>query len=87
MALISVPLSCALAISSGADPMSGLLSASYGPLMGGLFGGSNYNILGPAGALVNILNSLSFEYGPEILPYIAIGSGIIFMAVYFLKIE
>jgi len=53
----------------------------------GFWGGSNYNILGPAGALVNILNSLSFEYGPEILPYIAIGSGIIFMAVYFLKIE
>jgi SulP family sulfate permease len=67
--------------------MSGLLSACYGPFMGGLFGGSDYNILGPAGALVNILSKLSFENGAYILPYIAIGTGIISLIVYYLKIE
>jgi SulP family sulfate permease len=67
--------------------MSGLLTACYGPIMGGLFGGSDYNILGPAGALVNVLNKLSFENGPEILPFIAIGTGIVSLIVYFLKIE
>lgn len=36
--------------------MMGLSTAIYGPIAGGLLGGSNYNILGPAGALVNILS-------------------------------
>ena len=64
VSLVSIPLSCALAIASGGTPMMGLSSAIYGPAIGGLVGGSNYNILGPAGALVNILNKLSFENGP-----------------------
>lgn len=64
VALVSIPLSCALAIASGATPMMGLSAAIYGPAIGGLVGGSNYNILGPAGALVNILHKLSYENGP-----------------------
>ena len=59
VSLVSIPLSCALAIASGATPMMGLSAAIYGPAVGGLVGGSNYNILGPAGALVNILNRLA----------------------------
>ena len=34
--------------------MMGLISAIFGPGVGGLIGGSHYNVLGPAGALVNI---------------------------------
>jgi SulP family sulfate permease len=67
--------------------MQGLTAAVYGPLMGGLFGGSNYNILGPAGALVNILNKFSTDYGPEIIPLMAFYSGIMSMFVYLLGIE
>ena len=54
VALVSIPLSTALAIASGVTPMMGLISAIFGPAVGGLIGGSHYNILGPAGALVNI---------------------------------
>jgi MFS superfamily sulfate permease-like transporter len=65
----------------------GLATAIYGPLIGGLIGGSNYNILGPAGALVNILNKLSFDNGIKILPYIAIGSGILSLFILLFKLE
>jgi sulfate permease, SulP family len=56
--LVSLPLSTALAIASGAEPMQGISTGIWGSGMGGLFGGSNYNILGPAGALVNNLSEL-----------------------------
>jgi MFS superfamily sulfate permease-like transporter len=58
VALVSIPLSTALAIASGATPIMGLSAAIYGPCISGIIGGSNYNILGPAGALVNIINGL-----------------------------
>lgn len=67
--------------------MMGLSAAIYGPAIGGLIGGSNYNILGPAGALVNILHTFSFNNGIEIIPWIALGAGILSLLVYILKLE
>ena len=87
VALISIPLSCALAIASGATPMMGLSAAIYGPAVAGLLGGSNYNILGPAGALVNILNRLSLENGREIIPWVAFFAGVLSLGVWALKLE
>jgi SulP family sulfate permease len=87
VAFVSIPLSCALAIASGATPMMGLSSAIIAPAIQGLLGGSHYNILGPAGALVNILLKFSTNYGPEIIPILAFLSGIIIMGVYLLHLE
>merc|ERR1719265_1489198 len=77
VAFISLPLSIALAIASGATPVMGLCAAMYGPLIQGVLGGSEYNILGPAGALVNILQNLAVSYGTHIIPYVAIVAGVI----------
>jgi SulP family sulfate permease len=41
----------------------------------GIFGGSAYNILGPAGALVNVLNKLSAVHGADIIPIVALFGG------------
>ena len=87
VALVSVPLSSALAMASGSTPMHGLTTAIYGPAIQGLIGGSNYNILGPAGALVNILNKYAVTYGAEIIPILAIVGGIISLFVYLFKLE
>ena len=67
--------------------MQGIMAGIYGPMMGGLFGGSNYNILGPAGALVNNLSKLSGEHGRDIIPMVALGCGILSFFVYLLKLE
>ena len=63
VAFISLPLSTALSIASGGTPIMGLATAAFGPFIGGMLGGSQYNILGPAGALVNILNALTVKQG------------------------
>lgn len=65
VSLVSIPLSTALSMASLCTPMMGLSAAIYGPAVGGLIGGSDYNILGPAGALVNILSRLVNENGGE----------------------
>lgn len=87
VALVSVPLSAALAIASGCTPMMGLATAIFGPGIGGLVGGSNYNILGPAGALVNINAALVFDNGPQIIPAVAIVTGLLTLLVWVLKLE
>jgi SulP family sulfate permease len=87
VALVSIPLSCALAMASGGTAMMGLSTAIYGPAIGGVLGGSHYNILGPAGALVNILSTLVNHNGPEIIPLVAFWGGILSFCVYLSKLE
>lgn len=84
---MSVPLSTALAMAAGATPMMGLMTGIYGPMIGGLLGGSHYNILGPAGALVNILHTYSHNNGVKIIPMLAIGSGTLSGIVWLLSME
>lgn len=67
--------------------MAGISASIYGPLMGGLFGGSNYNILGPAGALVGNLCHLSYINGPAIIPMVAIMSGMFSLLVWVFKLD
>jgi SulP family sulfate permease len=54
----------------------GLVSAAWGGLFHASLGGSSFNIIGPTGALSGILSSNAVRYGPEILPFLAILSGV-----------
>ena len=88
VALVSVPLSVALAIASGCTPTMGMSTAIYGPAVSGMIGGSAYNILGPAGALVNINNKLVMDNeGTQIIPYVAITAGMMTLFVWLLGLE
>jgi len=60
----------------------GLTTAIYGPFIQGFMGGSAYNILGPAAALVNVLNRASAENGAEIIPITAIFGGVMGLFVF-----
>lgn len=91
VALISVPLSIALSIASGAGPLPGLIAGIWGTLIGSIFIGSNYNIIGAAGALTTVLfaSTLSapLELGPAVLPLLALLSGVIILIIWLLKLE
>jgi SulP family sulfate permease len=87
VALVAIPLSVALSIASGATPIMGLSTGIFAPCIAGIIGGSNYNILGTAGALANLINGLVSENGVEIVPLVAIVTGIFSGIVYFLKLE
>ena len=57
VALVSIPLSISLAVASRVNPVQGIITAIWAGLVASLFGGSNYNIIGPTGALSGIIAS------------------------------
>jgi SulP family sulfate permease len=87
VALISVPLSVALSIASGAGPIPGLITGVWATLIASLFASSNYNIIGPAGALATVLFGLQAvtEFGPAILPILAIATGVLLLLMWALN--
>ncbi|MFZ2887024.1 MAG: SulP family inorganic anion transporter [Minisyncoccia bacterium] len=86
VALISTPLSLALSIASGAGPVPGLITAVWATAIAAFLCSSNYNIIGPAGALTTVLFaavlSAPDEVGPAILPVLAITSGAIIFCIW-----
>jgi sulfate permease, SulP family len=87
VALVSVPLSLALAIASGATPVQGIITAFWAGLFGAYFGGSNYNVIGPTGALSGLLLAYALTYGHDTLPFVALISGLMILACYILKLD
>ncbi|MBP1672866.1 MAG: inorganic anion transporter, sulfate permease (SulP) subfamily protein [Bacteroidetes bacterium] len=87
VAFISIPLSLALAIASGATPVQGIITAFWAGLIGAFLGGSPFNIIGPTGALSGILISFAITNGSFALPIIAIVAGIIIFLFYIFKFD
>ncbi|MFA5994368.1 MAG: SulP family inorganic anion transporter [Parcubacteria group bacterium] len=92
VAVVSIPLSIALSIASGAGPVPGIITGFWATVVAGIFGGSRYNVVGPAGALTSILfavtaGSIVGVTGPWILPILAMLSGLFILLAYFLKGE
>lgn len=85
--LVSIPLSMALGIASGAGPVTGLITAVVSGGVAGFFSSSAFNIVGPAGALAGLLMRYSMIYGPEILPWLSLVSAIIVFVVTALKLH
>jgi SulP family sulfate permease len=87
VSLISLPLAVTLAVASHASPVQGVITAIWAGLISALFGGSNYNIIGPTGALSGLLSSYAILHGANILPTLAILSGILIFGAYLFKLE
>jgi SulP family sulfate permease len=87
VALVSLPLSVSIAVASGATPVMGIITAIWGGLIASIFASSNYNIMGPAGALTAILAMHALSYGPSTLPTLAIMSGIMILVAYLLRLD
>lgn len=56
--------------------MAGILTAFYCGLAGAIFGGSEFNIVGPTGALSGLLAAAASAYNPLILPWLSILGGL-----------
>ncbi len=87
VAFVSIPLSVSLAVASQATPVEGILTAIWAGLMASIFGGSNYNIVGPAGALTGILAAFALTYGASLLPMLAVVTGIFILISWVFKLE
>ena len=87
VSLISLPLAVTLAVASHATPVQGVITAIWAGLLSSIFGGSNYNIIGPTGALSGLLSSYAIVHGQQILPTLAIMSGFMILVAYLFKLE
>jgi len=82
VALVSLPLSISLAIAANATPVMGLITAVWAGAIAAIFGGSHFNVVGPTGALTGILAAFAIQNGVEILPMLAIVSGLVVFVAY-----
>ena len=87
VALVSIPLSISLAVASQTSPVVGIVTAIWAGLITSLFGGSNFNIVGPTGALSGILASYAIVHGAPSLAMVAIVSGIFILIAYVFQLE
>ncbi len=85
VAVISIPLSLALAIASGVTPAQGLYTAIVAGFFIAFFGGSRYQIGGPTGAFVVVIFSVMQQYGYAGLAMCMLVAGLTLIIAGFLK--
>lgn len=85
VAIIALPLSIALGISSGVTPEKGLITAIIAGFFISLLGGSKVQIGGPTGAFVVIIYSIIQQYGLSGLITATIMAGVILILMGVLK--
>ncbi|MBE6072359.1 MAG: STAS domain-containing protein [Clostridium butyricum] len=85
VAVIALPLSIALAISSGVSPEKGLITAIFAGFLISCLGGSKVQIGGPTAAFVTIIYSIIAEHGLDGLITAVIMAGIIMVIMGLLK--
>lgn len=87
VSLVSIPLSISLAVAANSTPIMGIITAFWAGLIASILGGSNYNIVGPTGALSGILAMFAITYGVGSLPALAIMTGLIILIFFILHFE
>lgn len=87
VSLISIPLSVSLAVASGATPIIGIITAIWAGLIAAIWGGSNFNIVGPTGALSGVVATYVLLHGISGLPVLTVIAGVIILIAYALKLE
>lgn len=87
VSLVSIPLSVSLAIAAGSTPVAGIITAIWAGLFAAIFGGSNFNIVGPTGALSGILATYAFINGAQSLAVLAIATGVVVILSWVLRLE
>jgi SulP family sulfate permease len=67
VALVALPLALAFGVTTGADPAAGLVTAIVAGLVAAIFGGSNYQVSGPTGAMTVVLVPIVAQYSAKSL--------------------
>ncbi len=85
VAMVAIPLSLAIAIASGADPATGLVTAIVGGFLISALGGSRVQIGGPTGAFIVVVYSVIAEHGFDGLVLATFMAGVILVVAGFFK--
>ena len=85
VAMVALPLSLAIAIASGADPSTGLITAIVAGFLISAFGGSRVQIGGPTGAFIVVVYGVIARHGFDGLLIATFMAGIILIAAALLR--
>jgi sulfate permease, SulP family len=86
VAIVALPLSMAIAIASHASPETGLYTAIVAGFIISAFGGSRFQIGGPAGAFIVLLASIIDRHGFDGLLLVTMMAGFILLGVGLLRL-
>lgn len=86
VAIVALPLSMAIAIASGATPAQGLYTAIFGGFLVSAFGGSRFQIGGPAGAFIVLVAATVQIHGMDGLILATMLSGLMLAAIGLLQL-
>ena len=86
VAIVALPLSMAIAIASGTTPDRGLYTAIVGGFLVSMFGGSRFQIGGPAGAFIVLVAATVDRHGIDGLILATLMSGVFLVAAGFLRL-
>ena len=84
--VVALPLCIGLAIACGATPQQGLCAGIIGGLVVSLFGGSRYQVGGPAGAFVGLCSAGMAQFGPEGLALASLIAGFLILGLAFARL-
>lgn len=84
--IVALPLALGFAITTGAPPSAGLATAIIAGFIAALFGGSNFQVSGPTGAMTVILVPIVSKYGLSALVPIGLLAGLLIIALALFRI-
>lgn len=84
--IVALPLALGFAITTGAPGSAGLSTAIVAGFVAALFGGSNYQVSGPTGAMTVVLVPIVAKYGLQSLVLLGIAAGLIIIAASLLRL-
>lgn len=85
VAMVALPLSIAIAIASGAAPVTGLITAIVGGFLISALGGSRVQIGGPTGAFIVVVYGVIAEHGHDGLVLATLMAGAIMVIAGYFK--
>lgn len=80
VAVVALPLALGFGITSGAGAQSGLVTAIVAGFLAAIFGGSNYQVSGPTGAMTVVLIPLIANLGISALFIVGVLAGLLMIA-------
>src|SRR6202789_4109637 len=86
VAVVALPLSIAIAVASGVEPVRGLYTSIIGGFLVSALGGSRFQIGGPAGAFIVLVSATVARFGLDGLLLTVLVSGVLLTLIGVLRI-
>jgi len=81
VAVVALPLALGFGVTSGAGATAGLVTAIVAGFIAAVFGGSNYQVSGPTGAMTVVLLPIVARYGLGALAALSMLAGVLLIAL------